>query len=143
MLWYASHATSASPARAPSTIAIARSAGWNPCHTRTPSAAPAAIAAATDYAIFAVAGYHEARRAGIPSDEAAVAASTRVGRIIVASALTIAVASGAMIFCKVGIFVTAGLPTTISIIVTCLIALTLPPALLRYLGEKYGELYDL
>ncbi|KXP04913.1 hypothetical protein AXK59_13755 [Tsukamurella tyrosinosolvens] len=94
------------------------------------------LGAATDYAIFAVAGYHEARRAGIPSDEAAVAASTRVGRIIVASALTIAVASGAMIFCKVGIFVTAGLPTTISIIVTCLIALTLPPALLRYLGAR-------
>ncbi|BDH58139.1 MMPL family transporter [Tsukamurella sp. PLM1] len=94
------------------------------------------LGAATDYAIFAVAGYHEARRAGIPSDEAAVAASTRVGRIIVASALTIAVASGAMIFCKVGIFVTAGLPTTISIIVTCLIALTLPPALLRYLGAQ-------
>lgn len=94
------------------------------------------LGAATDYAIFAVAGYHEARRAGVPSDEAAVAASTRVGRIIVASALTIAVASGAMIFCKVGIFVTAGLPTTISIIVTCLIALTLPPALLRFLGAR-------
>ncbi|CAM3868271.1 MMPL family transporter [Tsukamurella ocularis] len=94
------------------------------------------LGAATDYAIFAVAGYHEARRAGVPSDGAAVAASTRVGRIIVASALTIAVASGAMIFCKVGIFVTAGLPTTISIIVTCLIALTLPPALLRYLGAR-------
>lgn len=94
------------------------------------------LGAATDYAIFAVAGYHEARRAGAPSDEAAVAASTRVGRIIVASALTIAVASGAMIFCKVGIFVTAGLPTTISIIVTCLIALTLPPALLRFLGAR-------
>lgn len=94
------------------------------------------LGAATDYAIFAVAGYHEARRAGIPSDDAAVAASTRVGRIIVASALTIAVASGAMIFCKVGIFVTAGLPTTISIIVTCLIALTLPPALLRFLGAR-------
>ncbi|WP_243635228.1 MMPL family transporter [Tsukamurella pulmonis] len=94
------------------------------------------LGAATDYAIFAVAGFHEARRAGVPSDEAAVAASTRVGRIIAASALTIAVASGAMIFCKVGIFVTAGLPTTISIIVTCLIALTLPPALLRYLGAR-------
>ncbi|MCS3782306.1 MMPL family transporter [Tsukamurella ocularis] len=94
------------------------------------------LGAATDYAIFAVAGYHEARRAGAPSEEAAVAASTRVGRIIVASALTIAVASGAMIFCKVGIFVTAGLPTTISIIVTCLIALTLPPALLRFLGAR-------
>ncbi|MBS4103499.1 MMPL family transporter [Tsukamurella paurometabola] len=94
------------------------------------------LGAATDYAIFAVAGYHEARRAGLPSDESAVAASTRVGRIIVASALTIAVASGAMIFCKVGIFVTAGLPTTISIAVTCLIALTLPPALLRYLGAR-------
>ncbi|GAA1104806.1 MMPL family transporter [Tsukamurella strandjordii] len=92
------------------------------------------LGAATDYAIFAVAGFHEARRSGLPPDEAAVAASTRVGRIIVASALTIAVASGAMIFCKVGIFVTAGLPTTISIIVTCLIALTLPPALLRYFG---------
>ncbi|GAA1094517.1 MMPL family transporter [Tsukamurella spumae] len=94
------------------------------------------LGAATDYAIFAVAGYHEARRAGSSSDEAVVAASSRVGRIIAASALTIAVASGAMIFCKVGIFVTAGLPTTISIITTCLIALTLPPALLRYLGAR-------
>ncbi|GAA4402064.1 MMPL family transporter [Tsukamurella soli] len=94
------------------------------------------LGAATDYAIFAVAGFHEARRAGAPADQAAVRATARVARIVVASALTIAVASGAMIFCKAGIFVTAGLPTTASIAVTCLVALTVPPALLRVLGAR-------
>ncbi|MDF0529929.1 MMPL family transporter [Tsukamurella sp. 8F] len=94
------------------------------------------LGASTDYAIFAVAGFHEGRRRGLPADESAVAASQRVTRIIVASALTIAAASGAMIFCKVGIFVTAGMPTAISIAVSCLVALTVPTALLRLLGAR-------
>lgn len=94
------------------------------------------LGAATDYAIFAVAGYHEARRQGADAGTSAVASAIRVTRIISASALTIAVASGAMIFCKVGIFVTAGPPTAIAIVITCLISLTLPPALLRILGAR-------
>lgn len=92
------------------------------------------LGTATDYAIFVVAGYHKARREGLDSERAAAASLKRVARIILASTLTIAAASGAMIFTKLGVFVTAGLPTAVAITVTCLVSLTLPPALLRLLG---------
>lgn len=94
------------------------------------------LGAATDYAIFAVAGYHEARRLGRGAGDSAVASAIRVTRIITASTLTIVAASGAMIFCKVGIFVTAGPATALAIAATCLVSLTLPPALLHLLGSR-------
>lgn len=94
------------------------------------------LGGATDYAIFTVMGFFEGRRKSLPWQEAISYSSTRVTRIVVASALTVAVASGAMAFCKVGIFRTAGIPTAISIVVACLVALTLPSALLRYFAPR-------
>ncbi|MGU3292608.1 MMPL family transporter [Williamsia sp. M5A3_1d] len=93
------------------------------------------LGAGTDYAIFLIAGYHDARRAGQDPTAAdpwgAIAtASGRVSPILVASALTIAAAAGAMGFAKVGMFATAGPPTAIGVLVILAVSLTLTPALM-------------
>lgn len=94
------------------------------------------LGAGTDYAIFAIAAYHEGRRRGIPAREAASYSSMKMSTILVASALTIAAACCSMAFTQIGMFRTAGPPTAIAVGVTLLVALTVPPALLRLLGER-------
>ena len=94
------------------------------------------LGAVTDYAIFTLSAYHEGRRSGLPVGDAVAMASGRTGPILVASALTIAVACTSMIFTKIGMFSTAGPPTAIAVIVGLLIALTLPPALLSLAGRR-------
>ncbi|MBM7367523.1 MMPL family transporter [Gordonia hydrophobica] len=93
------------------------------------------LGAVTDYAIFTLASYHEGRRRNLPVGDAVAAASGRTAPILIASALTIAVASGSMIFTKIGMFRTAGPPTAIAVLVVLLLALTLPPALLSIMGR--------
>ncbi|GAC69952.1 MMPL/RND family transporter [Gordonia soli] len=94
------------------------------------------LGAGTDYAIFTVASYHEARRRGSPVGEAVAHASGRTGPILIASALTIAAACASMAFTKIGMFTTAGPPTAIAVLVTLALALTLPPALLSLAGRR-------
>ncbi|MFW0791509.1 MMPL family transporter [Gordonia sp. CPCC 205333] len=94
------------------------------------------LGAGTDYAIFTIASYHEARRNQIPVADAVAVASGRTAPILVASALTIAAACTAMIFTKIGMFTTAGPPTAIAILVAAAVALTLPPALLSLAGQR-------
>lgn len=94
------------------------------------------LGAGTDYAIFLVGSFHEARRKGHSPDEASLDSILRSSPIIIASALTIAAACVAMGFTKIGMFNTAGTPTAISIVVTWAIASTFTPALIRILGER-------
>ncbi|WP_347954901.1 MMPL family transporter [Gordonia aichiensis] len=93
------------------------------------------LGAVTDYAIFTLSSYHEERRRGSTVGDAVAAASGRTGPVLVASALTIAVASGSMIFTEIGMFRTAGPPTAVAVLVVLLLALTLPPALLSIAGR--------
>ncbi|WP_328857154.1 MMPL family transporter [Williamsia herbipolensis] len=88
------------------------------------------LGAGTDYAIFLIAGYHDARRAGEDPSTAIATASGRVSPILVASALTIAAAAAAMGFAKVGMFATSGPPTAIGVLVILAVSLTLTPALM-------------
>ncbi len=94
------------------------------------------LGAGTDYAIFAIAAYHEGRRRGIPAREAAAYSSMKMSTILIASALTIAAACCSMAFAQIGMFRTAGPPTAVAVAVTLLVALTVPPAALRILGER-------
>lgn len=94
------------------------------------------LGAGTDYAVFTIGNYHEARRLGHPLGGAVARASGRTGPILIASALTIAAACAAMIFTKIGMFTTAGPPTAIAILITLVIALTLPVALLSLAGRR-------
>ncbi|GGC53836.1 MMPL family transporter [Hoyosella rhizosphaerae] len=93
------------------------------------------IGAATDYAVFIIGRFHEARRSGRTVDEAAADAIGGIATVIIASGLTIAAACMAMLFTKVGIFRTAGPPIAVGIVVSLAAALTLGPALLALLGR--------
>ncbi|EFV12801.1 RND family transporter [Segniliparus rugosus] len=97
------------------------------------------LGAGTDYGIFLLGRYQEARRAGEDPERAYYTALAGTEHIIVASALTVAGATACMTFTRLAIFSTSGLPCTIAVIVTLAAALTLGPALLA-LGSKLGYL---
>ncbi|MBN7534178.1 MMPL family transporter [Mycobacteroides abscessus subsp. abscessus] len=98
------------------------------------------LGAATDYAIFIVASYHEGRRAKLSVSQALRQGSSKVNGILAASALTIAVAASAMAFTELGMFKAAGPPIAIAIVLALAVSLTLPYAILSILGTRgYAE----
>ncbi|MBI3223710.1 MAG: MMPL family transporter [Mycolicibacterium cosmeticum] len=94
------------------------------------------LGAATDYAIFILAGYHEGRRKGLPVPDALARAGEKVSGILIASMLTIAAAATAMAFTELGMFRAAGPPIAIAIVIALAISMTLPYALLSILGRR-------
>lgn len=94
------------------------------------------LGAATDYAIFILAGYHEGRRRGLPVPDALGLAGEKVSGILIASMLTIAAAATAMGFTELGMFRAAGPPIAIAIVIALAISMTLPYALLSILGSR-------
>ncbi|MCX8563196.1 MMPL family transporter [Mycolicibacterium mucogenicum] len=94
------------------------------------------LGAATDYAIFILAGYHEARRSQVPVADAIAQAGQRVSGILIASMLTIAAAATAMGFTELGMFKAAGPPIAIAIVVGLAVSMSLPYALLSLLGKR-------
>jgi RND superfamily putative drug exporter len=94
------------------------------------------LGAATDYAIFILAGYHEGRRSGLPVQAALGSAGQKVSGILIASALTIGVAAVAMGVTEMGMFRAAGPPIAIAIVLALAVAMTLPYALLSILGQR-------
>ncbi|MBB3037596.1 RND family transporter [Hoyosella altamirensis] len=96
------------------------------------------IGAGTDYAVFIIGRFHEARRSGRSLPDAIADAVGGIATVIIASGLTIAAACMAMLFTEVGIFRTAGPPIAVGILISLTIALTLGPALLAILGRRGG-----
>ncbi|GAA4125123.1 RND transporter MmpL12 [Nocardioides fonticola] len=94
------------------------------------------LGAATDYAIFLIARFHEARREGVPAAEAAVLAGGRVAGVIVGSALTVVLATAAMGWARLGVFTTTGPAVAVALLLTLAIALTLVPAVLALAGGR-------
>lgn len=94
------------------------------------------IGAGTDYAVFIVGRFHEARRRGLSLTDAIGDAIGGISPVIIASGLTIAAACMAMLFTEVGIFRTAGPPIAVGILVSLVVSLTLGPALLAILGGR-------
>lgn len=98
------------------------------------------LGAATDYAIFILAGYHEGRRSGLPVPDALARAGQKVSGILIASMLTIAAAATAMGFTQLGMFRAAGPPIAVAIVLALAVSMTLPYALLAILGARgYAE----
>lgn len=94
------------------------------------------LGAATDYAIFILAGYHEARRKQLSVNDSLAYAGGRVSGILIASMLTIAAAATAMGFTELGMFKAAGPPIAIAIVIALAVSMTLPYALLAVLGSR-------
>lgn len=94
------------------------------------------VGAGTDYAVFLISRYHEYHRLGADSDQAVMRALTSIGKVIAASAATVAVTFLGMAFTRLGVFSTVGPALAISIAVAFLAAVTLLPAILVLTGRR-------
>ncbi|SON59025.1 putative transport protein MmpL2 [Mycobacterium simulans] len=99
-----------------------------------------AIAASTDYAIFMLGRYHEARYAGQDRETAFYTMFHGTAHVILGSGLTIAGAMYCLSFARLPYFQTLGAPCAIGMFVAVLAALTLGPAVLA-LGSHF-KLFD-
>jgi RND superfamily putative drug exporter len=98
------------------------------------------LGAGTDYGIFLLGRYHEARQLGESREEAYYTAYRGVAPIIIGSGLTIAGSCFCLSFARLDYFQTMGPAVAISMLFTIAAALTLSPALLS-LGSLFG-LFD-
>ncbi len=98
-----------------------------------------AIAAGTDYAIFIVGRYHEARSKGFEREAAYHDMFAGTVHVIVGSGLTIAGAVGCLTFTRLPYFQTLGTPAALGVLVTLAAALTLGPAVLT-IATRFGLL---
>ncbi|OBA83077.1 hypothetical protein A9W99_09145, partial [Mycobacterium sp. 1164966.3] len=89
-----------------------------------------AIAAGTDYAIFVVGRYHEARGLGETREEAFYTMFHSTAHVVLGSGLTIAGAMYCLSFCRLPYFESLGVPCAVGMLVAVLAALTLAPAVL-------------
>src|SRR5258708_31331182 len=89
---------------------------------------PLAIAAGTDYAIFLVGRYHEARQAGEDRETAFYTMYHGTAHVILGSGLTIAGATYCLSFTRLPYFHTLGVPLAIGMTTAVFVALALGPA---------------
>ncbi|OBA91099.1 hypothetical protein A5642_10980 [Mycolicibacterium mucogenicum] len=87
-----------------------------------------AIAAGTDYAIFLVGRYHEARQAGQDPETAYYTMFRGTAHIILGSGLTIAGATLCLHLARLSYFKALGIPSTLGLVVVVAGALTAAPA---------------
>jgi RND superfamily putative drug exporter len=99
-----------------------------------------AIAAGTDYAIFLVGRYHEARGNGEDRETAFYTMYHGTAHVILGSGLTIAGATFCLHFTRLPYFQSLGIPLAIGMLVAVAAALTMAPALLT-ICSRFG-LFD-
>ena len=97
-----------------------------------------AIAAGTDYGIFLIGRYQEAREAGEDPETAYYTTFRSVAPVVLGSGLTIAGATYCLSFTRLPWFNTMGAPVAIGMLVVVLAGLTLGPAVV-FLGSKFGR----
>lgn len=96
-----------------------------------------AIAAGTDYGIFIIGRYQEARRAGQDRETAYYTTFRSVAPVILGSGLTIAGAVYCLSLARLPWFNTMGAPAGIGMVVVVAAGLTLGPAVL-FVGSRFG-----
>jgi len=89
-----------------------------------------AIAAGTDYGIFLIGRYREARQLGEDRETAYYTTVRSVTPVVLGSGLTIAGATFCLSFTRLPYFKTMGYPVSIGMLVVVVVALTLGPAVL-------------
>ncbi|MCV7355405.1 MMPL/RND family transporter [Mycolicibacterium fluoranthenivorans] len=100
-----------------------------------------AIAAATDYAIFLIGRYQEARRAGEDKESAYYTMFHGTAHVVLASGMTIAGATLCLHFTRLPYFQTMGIPLSIGMAIVVAAALTMGPALIS-LVTRFGKVLD-
>ena len=98
------------------------------------------VAAATDYAIFLLGRYQEARQAGEDRQAAYYTMYRSTAHVIVGSGLTVAAAVFCLRFTRTPYFQSLGIPAGIGVLVTLIGSLTLTPAVIT-MGSHIG-LFD-
>ncbi|MGH3632717.1 MAG: RND family transporter [Mycobacterium sp.] len=98
------------------------------------------IAAGTDYGIFFIGRYQEARQAGESREMAYYTTYRGVAKIVLASGMTIAGALFCLRFTRLPHFQALAIPCAVGIVVAVAVALTLVPAVLN-VGSRFG-LFD-
>lgn len=98
-----------------------------------------AIAAGTDYAIFLIGRYHEARQAGEDPETAYYSAFRGVAHVIVGSGLTIAGAVLCLRLTRLTYFTSLAIPAAVGVIVVVAAAMTVGPAIL-VVASRFGLL---
>lgn len=96
-----------------------------------------AIAAGTDYGIFLVGRYQEARQAGEDRETAYYTTFRSVTPVVLGSGLTIAGATYCLSFARLPWFNTMGAPVAIGMLVVVFAGLTLGPAVI-FVGSRFG-----
>jgi RND superfamily putative drug exporter len=96
-----------------------------------------AIAASTDYAIFLLGRYHEARQNGEDRETAFYTMYHGTAHVILGSGLTIAGATFCLRFTRLPYFQSLGIPLAIGMLVAVIAALTMAPALLT-ICSRFG-----
>ena len=96
-----------------------------------------AIAAATDYAIFILGRYHEAREAGEDRETAFYTMYHGTAHVILGSGLTIAGATFCLHFTRMPYFKSLGIPLAIGMLIAVFAALTMAPAMLT-ICSRFG-----
>ncbi|CQD17939.1 transmembrane transport protein MmpL [Mycobacterium lentiflavum] len=96
-----------------------------------------AIAAGTDYGIFLIGRYQEARAAGEDRETAYYTTFQGVTPVVLGSGLTIAGAAFCLTFTRLPWFTTMGIPVAIGMLVVVAAALTLGPAVL-VVATRFG-----
>jgi putative drug exporter of the RND superfamily len=98
---------------------------------------PLCIAAGTDYGIFFVGRYQEARQAGEDRETAYYTTYRGVTKVVLASGLTIAGACFCLSFTRLPSFQALGVPCAVGVAVAVAVAVTLIPAVLT-VGGRFG-----
>jgi len=98
------------------------------------------IAAGTDYGIFFLGRYQEARQAGEDRETAFYTTYHGVAKVVLASGATIAGALFCLSFTRLPVFQPVGIPCAVGVSVAVAVALTLVPAVLA-VGSRLG-LFD-
>jgi len=98
-----------------------------------------AIAAATDYAIFLIGRYQEARTVGEDKESAFYTMFHGTAHVVLASGMTIAGATFCLSFTRLPYFQSLGVPLAVGMTVAVFVALTLGPALIT-VASRFGLL---
>ncbi len=97
------------------------------------------IAAGTDYAIFFIGRYHEARQAGDDREAAFYATYRGVAHVVLGSGLTVAGAMLCLLLTRLPYLHTLAIPCAVGLLVVIAASLTLVPAIL-VVGGRFGLL---
>lgn len=95
------------------------------------------IAAGTDYGIFFIGRYHEARLAGEDRETAYYTTYRSVAKVVLATGLTVSGATLCLHLTRLPAFQALGIPCAVGIAVSVVVALTLVPAVIA-VGSRFG-----